>query len=70
MKKTAIILSVISLVAWLIPIVGVIVSITGIVLSRKEDQEFPKPALIIGAVGLIASIANWVAGTVMYMNAL
>ncbi len=68
MKRSAIVLGVVSLIAWLIPIAGVIVSGIGLGLSRKPDQEYQKPALILSSIGMVLAIGNWVAGTMMLLG--
>ena len=39
-SKAPIILGVISCIAWLIPLIGIIISIVGIVMSSKKIKEF------------------------------
>jgi hypothetical protein len=54
----------------LIPIVGVILGVVGIVLSRKIDQDYNTPALVLGIIGVVVSLANWIIGTILIMNEL
>lgn len=59
-SKKPMILGIISLVAWIIPIVGAIVSIFGIVLSSKKLKEDKckayKISLWLNIAGLVSAI--------------
>lgn len=66
------VLGVVSLVAWLIPIVGVITSTLGIVISSKRLKEDKCKAYKIGLslniVGIILSVLYWIFATYSIMN--
>ncbi|WP_415308692.1 hypothetical protein, partial [Clostridium perfringens] len=55
-SKAPMILGVISCIAWLIPLIGIVTSIVGIVLSSKKIKEFSckayKIALTLNIIGL------------------
>lgn len=59
-SKKPMILGIISLVAWIIPIVGAIVSVFGIVISSKRLKEDKckayKIGLVLNILGLVSSI--------------
>lgn len=57
-----IVLGVLSLFCWFIPIVGLPVSICGIVQSSKHNRG---GCLAMSIIGLLASIVNGVIGAVM-----
>lgn len=66
------ILGIISLVAWVIPIVGVIVSVWGIIISSKRLKENRCKAYKIGLwvniVGLILAILYFAYSYYLIMN--
>lgn len=49
-SKAPMILGVISCIVWLIPLIGIVTSIVGIVLSTKKMKEFSCKAYKIGLV--------------------
>ena len=59
-SKAPMILGVISCIAWLIPLIGIVTSIVGIVLSSKKIKEFSckayKIALTLNIIGLVLTI--------------
>ncbi len=73
-SKAPIILGVISCVDWLIPLVGIVTSIVGIILSYKKIKEFSckayKIALALNIIGLLLTIINFVVGFIMIYNKL
>lgn len=73
-SKVPMILGVISCVAWLIPLIGGIVSIVGIVMSVKKMKEFSckayKIGLILNIIGLVLTIINFIAGFIIAYNQL
>lgn len=73
-SKAPIILGVISCVDWLIPLVGIVTSIVGIILSYKKIKEFSckayKIALALNIIGLLLTIINFVVGFIMLYNKL
>ena len=56
-SKAPIILGVLSVITWLLPIIGVPVSIAGIVVSAKKGSVH-KLGLILSILGIILSIIN------------
>lgn len=70
MKKSAFVCSILSFLGLLSPIVGVVLGICGITLSRKPDQENQQAALIIGIIGLVVSIANWIYGAIIISSSI
>lgn len=71
-SKKPMILGIISLVAWIIPIVGAIVSVFGIVISSKRLKEDKCKAYKIGLglniLGLISSILYFAYSYYLIMN--
>ena len=61
-----------STIAWILPIVGVPVSIAAIVygflgLGKKKRKE-AVIGILLGTVFLIVSIGNWIVGYYLYIN--
>ncbi len=61
-----------SAVAWVLPIIGVPVSIASIVygvlgLGKKRRRE-AVIGIVLGTVFLIVSVANWIYGYHLYIN--
>ena len=56
---------IISLFAWIIPIVGVGISVIGITKSNKNDDTL---GLVLSVIGLILSAVNWVLGAMSFMQ--
>ena len=73
-SKAPMILGVISCVTWLIPLIGGVVSIVGIVMSVKKLKEFNckayKIGLALNIIGLVLTIINFVAGFLIIYNQL
>lgn len=73
-SKLPIILGIVSIFTWLFPILGVIVSIVGIVLSSKSLKlnkfKVNKIALGLNITGLVLSLTHWIAGTIIIYNKL
>ncbi|CEN29933.1 MAG: hypothetical protein ACLUG9_17025 [Paraclostridium sordellii] len=71
-SKKPMILGIISLVAWIIPIVGAIVSIFGIVIASKRLKEgickYYKIGLWLNIVGLVLSIVYFAYSYYLIMN--
>lgn len=63
-SKAPIILGIASCIAWIIPFIGAIVSIVGIVMSSKKIKEFKckayKIALALNITGLVISIIYFI----------
>ncbi len=56
---------ILSLFGWIIPILGVILAVTGIVKSNKNDDTL---GLVLSVLGLIISILMWFLGAMQYMG--
>lgn len=56
------ILGIVSLVAWLIPIIGLPVSIFGVVLSAKRNRN---GCLTMSIIGVVLSLLNAIVGAVL-----
>lgn len=56
---------ILSLFGWIIPILGVILAVTGIVKSNKNDDTL---GLVLSVIGLILSAINWFLGAMQYMG--
>jgi len=71
-SKKPMVLGIVSLVAWLIPIIGFITSTFGIVISSKRLKENKCKAYKIGLslniVGMILSVLNSAIGIYLYMS--
>lgn len=64
----ALVLGICGLVAWIIPLIGLPVTIVGLVLAvkgLKQHKKFAKAAMILAIIGLVASIANFAVGAYM-----
>lgn len=68
-SKKPIILGVVSMVMWLVPIIGLITSGFGIAISSKKSKEYQcksyKIGYILNVIGMILTIINFVVG--MYL---
>ena len=74
-KATAsLILGIISLVAWLLPLIGYPVSIIGLCLVisnvKKEKNTFSKVGIILSAIGLGITAINSIAGVIIALKQL
>lgn len=73
-SKLPMILGVLSLVAWIIPIIGAIVSTFGIVISSKKLKEGNCKAYKIGhtlnIVGIILSVIHFAIAYYIQVNAM
>ncbi|BDC00531.1 hypothetical protein LTX14_002684 [Clostridium perfringens] len=73
-SKSPIILGVISCIAWFFPLIGLIISIVGIIMSSKKIKEFSckayKIALALNIIGLVLTIINSIAGMIMVYHKL
>ena len=73
-SKSPIILGVISCIAWFFPLIGLIISILGIIMSSKKIKEFSckayKIALALNIIGLVLTIINSIAGMIMVYHKL
>lgn len=71
-SKKPMILGIISLVAWIIPLVGAIVSIFGIVIASKRLKEGTckayKIGLLLNIIGLLLSILYFAYSYYLFMN--
>lgn len=71
-SKSPIVLGILSLIAWLLPIIGAPVSISGIVIACKkikaEKTTSAKIGLVLSILGLILTIGNAALGIKMRMN--
>jgi len=69
MANTAFVLGIISLIAWLIPFIGLPVSIIGLILSNKAQKSSndgkAKQGLKMSITGLVLSIINFVVGMLL-----
>ena len=72
MALTALILGIISTVAWIIPIIGLPVTIVGLVMgisARKSTRKWMAIfGIILCTIFLIAAVANSVAGAMMVLE--
>lgn len=63
-SKAPMILGIISCIAWLIPLIGIVTSIVGIVLSAKKIKEYSckayKIALTLNIIGLVITIVYFI----------
>ncbi|SHH66469.1 hypothetical protein [Clostridium grantii] len=61
-SKSPLVLGILSAIFWLIPIIGVPVSIAGIIVSVKKSKSekggFSKAGIILSIIGLVLSIGN------------
>ncbi len=69
MAIAALVLGIVSLLAWLLPIVGLPVSIVGLVLGIKtvksEKKAMAIAAIIMSSIGLVLTIINGALGAYM-----
>jgi hypothetical protein len=56
---------IISLFAWFIPILGVILSVIGIAKSNRNDDTL---GLVLSVIGLILAAGNWILGAMSFMQ--
>ena len=69
-KNIVLILGIVGIVVGLlIPILGLAAAIVGIVLNFTKKAN-NVPGLIVCIIGVIVSIANWVAGAMLMMGAM
>lgn len=67
------ILGIIGMIAWLLPLVGLPISITGLVLSNKAMKGFTqlgmaKAGRILSIIALVLTAINMIAGVMMAMH--
>ena len=69
MNKGALIVSIIGLVTWIFPPLGVSVSWAGMMLGimgqKNGENKLAKPATIIGIIGLVLCLLNVILGLMM-----
>jgi hypothetical protein len=69
-NKTGYYVGIASLIAWFIPLIGVMVSIIGLYLGNKElkkgENAIVRKGIMFSAIGLILSIINGAAGIFLY----
>ncbi|MBR3575257.1 MAG: hypothetical protein IKN97_08850 [Lachnospiraceae bacterium] len=72
MATAALVLGIISLVAWLIPIIGYPVTIVGLVLGIKsvksEKRGMAIAGIVMSSIGLVLSLVNSIAGVILYSS--
>lgn len=73
--KAPMVLGIVNLFSWFIPLIGVIIGIFGILVSRKRLKEQKlksyKIGLILSIIGLVLSLLNWVLAVYLaYTNGL
>ncbi len=61
----SLILGIISLVAWLLPIVGLPLAIIGLILGIRKKYT---PGIVLNIIGLMGSVANAAIGAYMGAN--
>lgn len=70
-SKSPLILGIVSLFTWFIPIIGIVTSIVGIVLSVKNlkmrKYTAYKVALGLNIAGLVLTVINAIAGVLVYL---
>ena len=68
--STSLILGILSLIAWLLPLIGYPVTIIGIVMGIKSkdsaSQNLALAGLILSIIGLAFTVANSAIGAYMY----
>jgi hypothetical protein len=67
-NKTSYYVGIVSLIAWLLPIIGIPVSIIGLYLGnqeKKKGENSIKNGILFSAIGLILSIINGIAGAIL-----
>jgi hypothetical protein len=67
-NKTSYYVGIVSLIAWLLPIIGIPVSIIGLYLGDKEKKKGEnsvRNGILFSAIGLILSIINGIAGGIL-----
>lgn len=73
-SKAPMILGVISCIVWLIPLIGIVTSIVGIVLSTKKMKEFSckayKIALALNIIGLVLTVIFFIINFIIQYNKL
>lgn len=65
LKKSAIVLGYASLVTWLLPLIGIATGVGAILLSRNENQNSRKTAMLLGIIGVLGSLINGIIGFLM-----
>lgn len=73
--KAPMVLGIVNLFSWLIPLIGVITGVFGILVSRKRLKEQKlkayKIGMILSVIGLVLSLSNWaLAVYLFYTNGL
>lgn len=73
--KAPMVLGIVNLFSWLIPLIGVITGVFGILVSRKRLKEQKlkayKIGMILSIIGLVLSLSNWaLAVYLFYTNGL
>lgn len=58
-KNFAFIVSLVSLVTWLVPVLGIIVSTYGMIFSLKKNQSKKAVAFSISVIGILLSVSYW-----------
>ena len=64
----SLILGILSLIFWLLPILGAIVAAIGLVLAiqdKKKGKIYAQGALVCSAIGLVLSIVNGAIGALL-----
>lgn len=68
----SLVLGIVGLVAWLIPILGLAVQITGLVLGILGHKRTPcvraKVGIILCSLGAVGSLINWIIGAMLVMQ--
>lgn len=71
---SSLILGIISLVTWLLPLIGYPISIVGLYLGisdrKKEKNTFSKVGIILSAIGLGITAINSIAGVIIALRQL
>ena len=71
-KKSSLVLGILSIIfGFFIPLVGLILGIIGLVLANSHQKESKldyKTEKILGIVGIVISVVNWVAGLILMMH--
>ena len=71
-KKSSLVLGILSIIfGFFIPLAGLILGIIGLVLANSHQKESKldyKTEKILGIVGIVISVLNWIAGVVLMMH--
>jgi len=69
---TSLILGLVSLGAWLLPFIGLPVSITGIVMGiqsmKSEHKNVAIAGLVLSIIGLLVTIGNMILGAIVAVD--